>query len=70
VYGNVVKLSRRQISALAQLVQQWEANDVTVTATSVEGAVSAQAGPKRPVVLLSRDGRTFDLKKADLGSDL
>ena len=65
MYGNVVNLTRAQISALAQLVEQWEADDVTLTATSVEGAVSAQSGLTRPVVLMSRDGRTFDLQNPE-----
>jgi hypothetical protein len=59
-YGNEVVLSREQMTALTRLVEEGDARNVTLTATAVEGAVTVLA--ERRLVLVSRDGRTFDLR--------
>jgi hypothetical protein len=59
-YGNEVVLSREQMIALTRLVEEGNARNVTLTATAVEGAVTVLA--ERRLVLVSRDGRTFDLR--------
>ena len=64
-YGNQVVLSREQVTTLAQLVEEWGTHygsltEVTLTDTTIEGAITM--GAKQQLVLLSRDGRTFELK--------
>jgi hypothetical protein len=65
-YGNQLVLSYEQVTTLGQLVGEWgthygAVSAVTLTGTSVEGAITVEAGKR--FMLLSRDGRTFELKR-------
>jgi hypothetical protein len=60
--GQEVVLSREQVTTLAQLVEEWKPSVVTLRDTTIEGAVTVEA--EKRYVLVSRDGRTFELKGA------